>query len=139
MKAVIGIIPGVKRDDNNPYEFKYIFLNSYSKMIVKCGAIPYGLLLNDEEVLEEQLNSCDGFLFPGGKKLEKAHFDIIMHAIKYNKPILGICLGMQVLNFFGILKDILIKRKMIVNKTNLWNLFNEVQNEEYFKRIYSRY
>ena len=29
MKAVIGIIPGVKRDDNNPYEFKYIFLNSY--------------------------------------------------------------------------------------------------------------
>lgn len=133
MKAVIGIIPGVKRDDNNPYEFKYIFLNSYSKMIVKCGAIPYGLLLNDEEVLEEQLNSCDGFLFPGGKKLEKAHFDIIMHAIKYNKPILGICLGMQVLNFFGILKDILIKRKMIVNKTNLWNLFNEVQNEEYFK------
>lgn len=133
MKAVIGIVPGVRKNDNNPYEFKYIFLNSYSKMITKCGAIPFGLLLSDEEVLDEQLNLCDGFLFPGGKKLEKAHFDIILHALKYNKPILGICLGVQVLNYFSILKDILIKRNMTVNKENLWKIFNEVENEEFFK------
>lgn len=133
MKAVIGIVPGVRRNDNNPYEFKYIFLNSYSKMTTKCGAVPFGLLLSDEDVLDEQLNMCDGFLFPGGKKLERAHFDIILHAIKYNKPILGICLGMQVLNFFSVLKDILVKRNISINKENLWKIFNEVENEEFFK------
>lgn len=133
MKAVIGIVPGVRRNDNNPYEFKYIFLNSYSKMTTKCGAVPFGLLLSDEDVLDEQLNMCDGFLFPGGKKLERAHFDIILHALKYNKPILGICLGMQVLNFFSVLKDILVKRNISINKENLWKIFNEVENEEFFK------
>ncbi len=133
MKAVIGIVPGVRRNDNNPYEFKYIFLNSYSKMTTKCGAVPFGLLLSDEDVLDEQLNMCDGFLFPGGKKLERAHFDIILHALKYNKPILGICLGMQVLNFFSVLKDILVKRNISINKENLWKIFNEVENEDFFK------
>lgn len=32
-KLVIGIVPGVKKNIDNPYEYKYIFLNSYSKII----------------------------------------------------------------------------------------------------------
>lgn len=133
MKFVIGIVPAVKKNIDNPYEYKYVYLNSYSKMISDLDAIPFGLLLNDEDISEDSLNMCDGFLFPGGKSLEKVHFSIIIHALKYNKPILGICLGMQVLNYFSILKDILESKNTEVNEDNLWNTFNEVQNDDIFK------
>lgn len=133
MKFVIGIVPAVKKNIDNPYEYKYVYLNSYSKMISNLDAIPFGLLLNDEEISEDALDLCDGFLFPGGRSLEKVHFSIILHALKYNKPILGICLGMQVINYFSILKDILESKNMEVNEDNLWNTFNEVQNDDIFK------
>ena len=132
-KVIIGIIPGVKKNENNPYEYKYIYLNSYSKAISNNNAIPIGLLLNDESIDEESLNICDGFLFPGGKKLEKAHFDIILHAIKHNKPILGICLGMQVLNYFSILKEELTKKNLKITIKNLWDEFEKIKNEDFFK------
>ena len=133
MKFVIGIVPAVKKNIDNPYEYKYVYLNSYSKMISDLDAIPFGLLLNNEEINEDALDLCDGFLFPGGRSLEKVHFSIILHALKYNKPILGICLGMQVINYFSILKDILDSKNMEVNEDNLWNTFNEVQNDDIFK------
>ena len=132
-KLVIGIVPGVRKNVDNPYEYKYIYLNSYSKMISETGGIPFGLLPCDEVISIEQLNICDGFIFPGGRSLERFHFDIILHALKYNKPILGICLGMQVLNYFSILKDILVSRNIKVNSNNLWKLFNEVQDKDIFK------
>ena len=133
MKVVIGIVPAVKKNIDNPYEYKYVYLNSYSKMISNLDAIPFGLLLNNEEINEDALDLCDGFLFPGGRSLEKVHFSIILHALKYNKPILGICLGMQVINYFSILKDILDSKNMEVNEDNLWNTFNEIQNDDTFK------
>ena len=132
-KIVIGIVPGVRKNIDNPYEYKYIFLNNYSKMISEVEGIPFGLLPSDEVISEEQLNICDGFIFPGGRSLERFHFDIILHALKYNKPILGICLGMQVLNYFSILKDILVSRNMNINNDNLWEVFNEVQDKDIFK------
>lgn len=132
-KLVIGIVPGVRKNIDNPYEYKYVFLNSYSKMISEVEGIPFGLLPSDEVISEEQLNICDGFIFPGGRSLERFHFDIILHALKHNKPILGICLGMQVLNYFGILKDILVSRNIEVNSDNLWKVFNEVQDKDIFK------
>ena len=132
-KLVIGIVPGVRKNIDNPYEYKYIYLNSYSKMIGEVKGIPFGLLPSDEVISEKQLNICDGFIFPGGRSLERFHFDIILYALKYNKPILGICLGMQVLNYFGILKDILVNRNMVVNGDNLWKVFNEVQDKDIFK------
>ena len=132
-KMIIGIVPGVRKNIDNPYEYKYIYLNSYSKMINDVKGIPFGLLPSDEVISIEQLNMCDGFIFPGGRSLERFHFDIILHALKYNKPILGICLGMQVLNYFSILKDILTNRNMNINSENLWKIFNEVQDKDIFK------
>ena len=132
-KMVIGIVPTVKKDDINPYEYKYTYLNSYSKMITNLGAVPFGLLLNDKKINEHSLNMCNGFIIPGGKSLERFHFTIILYALKHNKPILGICLGMQVLNYFSILKDILINRNIEVNEDSLWKVYEKIKNEEYFK------
>ena len=104
MKVIIGIVPACKRNDENPYEYRYSFINNYSKKILKNNALPIGILLNDCKMDEDILNICDGFLFPGGNRLEKFHLEILIHAIKYNKPVLGICLGMQVMVYYDILK-----------------------------------
>ena len=35
MKVIIGIVPACKRNDENPYEYRYSFINNYSKKILK--------------------------------------------------------------------------------------------------------
>lgn len=126
MKAVIGIVPtcNLFRNDN-PYDDKYTFINNYSKRIIDNGGIPVGLLLNDGKAILDVLDICDGFLFPGGKKLERIHFEILLYAINNNKPVLGICLGMQVMAYFGILYDILKLRNLDITVDNLFKVYNE--------------
>lgn len=132
MKAVIGIVPtcNLFRNDN-PYDDKYTFINNYSKRIIDNNGIPIGLLLNDGKANLDVLNVCDGFLFPGGKKLERIHFEILLYAINNNKPVLGICLGMQVMAYFGILYDILKLRNIDITVDNLFKVYNE--NKEVFQ------
>ena len=42
-----------------------------------------------------QINLCDGILLPGGKRIYPYDMDITRYCLEINKPILGICLGMQ--------------------------------------------
>ena len=126
MKAVIGIVPTCNLNkSDNPYDDKYTFINNYSKCIINNNGIPIGLLLNDGKSILDALDICDGFLFPGGKKLERIHFEILLYAINNNKPILGICLGMQVMAYFGILYDILKLRNLDITVDNLFEVYNE--------------
>ena len=105
-KAIIGILPSIQfSKNNNPYEDVYKFINNYGKRIIECGATPIGILLEDGNCNKDILDVCDGFLFPGGDRIEKAHYEIIGYAIKNNKPILGICLGMQAMACYSILKE----------------------------------
>ena len=47
--------------------------------------------------LNNILDICTSFIIHGGKNYEEYENDIIKYAIKNNKPILGICLGMQLM------------------------------------------
>lgn len=49
----------------------------------------------DKKKLDYVLNLCDGFIIPGGSYFYKFDEYVINHAIKYNKPLLAICLGFQ--------------------------------------------
>lgn len=103
-KIKIGIVPRTMiGNDNNPFEEKSIFQNRYAKKIIEYGGIPIGLIGCDGVLSEEQLNLCDGFLFPGGSRIEIGHYQILMHAIYHNKPVLGICLGMQAMALYDAL------------------------------------
>ncbi len=112
MKKIIGIaarptISESKRNMLGVYE-------SYIRCIIRAGGIPliisptqdmeyikdnsYTPLTIDEETdLETILKLCDGFLLPGGSNIYQYDYNILEYAIKNNKPILGICLGMQVM------------------------------------------
>ena len=55
---------------------------------------------SEEEIedLERVLNLCDGFILPGGDTWYRLDEVVIDYAIRRDKPLLGICLGMQVLS-----------------------------------------
>ena len=57
-------------------------------------------LYSEEEIkdLENVLNLCDGFILPGGDTWYILDEAVIDYAIKWDKPLLAICLGMQALS-----------------------------------------
>lgn len=105
-KPIIGIVSRIKEQTNSK-----VFLgcyNNYLKKIVLNGGIPLLILptqinfnneLSDIEKtdLEVILKKCDGILMPGGD--DPSPYDIFINDYAYYNdiPILGICLGMQVM------------------------------------------
>ena len=57
-------------------------------------------LYSQEELkdLESILSFCDGFILPGGDTWYRLDEVVIDYAIRRNKPLLAICLGMQALS-----------------------------------------
>ncbi len=118
MKAIIGITSGYD------YDKEMSFVKSgYYEGIVNAGGLPVGVLpIQDEKYLDGIIDLCDGFLLSGGPDVDAIHFGesnltfggeispcrdyselyIARKAVMLNKPILGICRGIQVLNIaFG--------------------------------------
>lgn len=103
-KPVIGIIPTFPIEEtDNPYDNRASFVRMYIERIRESGGVAIGIL---EENVEDVLNICDGFLWPGGKKIWKCFYKVLDHALEHHKPILGVCLGSQAIaTYFNILED----------------------------------
>lgn len=110
-KPIIGIVGRINGNDKNS-----IFVNDeYRYAIVQAGGIPILLLPNYsshikyitpfyDNVSNSQIDSilklvdlCDGILFPGGSEWYGFDQKIYQYAYEKNIPILGICLGMQMI------------------------------------------
>lgn len=101
MKKIIGIIPSTLGfNTDNPFDNKYYVQNSYIEKISNY-AIPIILAPINFKLTKEQLDMCDVFLIIGGKNVHKYHFEVIDYALKANKKLLGICLGMQAIGMFS--------------------------------------
>lgn len=128
-KPIIGIIPTFNLiGDSNPYNNKASFVRMYSEKIKESGGIPIGIL--EDSFLYTDI--CDGYLWPGGKKILKEYIPILEDAIKNKKPILGVCLGSQTIsNYFTILED---KEK---NKNKSYDEVYDMNREinPYFKKV----
>ena len=127
----IGILPTTKLyEDNNPYNDKYIFYNVYIRRIYEAGAIPIGILLNDGKLDYNILDLCDGFIICGGNKIEPYYLEVINYAINKNKPLLGICLGMQSIGVYSYLEKLLQDKKIPKTIDNISSMFKKIKEDK---------
>ena len=70
-----------------------IMYNDICKAIKNNGGIPIGILL--DENYKDVLNICDGVIFQGGDNDELVDYYALKYLYDIDKPVLGICLGMQ--------------------------------------------
>ena len=116
MNPVIGLIP--LYDDEKE---SYWMLPGYMKVLESCGALPIMLPLTaDRAVLEQAFLMCDGLLLTGGhdvgtdiygkepikecgipcKPRDEMESILFEMALKADKPVLGICRGIQFMNAY---------------------------------------
>lgn len=120
-KPIIGITTNALFKPVGNTDGKWITYNNveYEKAILRVGGIPLLLpVTSDLEVIKAQLDLCQGILLAGGDDLnpltyseeptkllgetnmatDRCHLAIAHYALITQKPLLGICRGMQVLN-----------------------------------------
>jgi putative glutamine amidotransferase len=113
-KPIIGVMPLWDDEKDSIW-----MLPGYFDGINQAGAIPIMLPFSeDEQEIDQLIKMCDGFLFTGGHdvspelynekpldglvssciKRDKMESYILKKVIKLDKPILGICRGIQFIN-----------------------------------------
>lgn len=113
-KAIIGVMPLVDKERESLW-----MLPAYMEGIEAAGGIPVIMpLTNEEETLHRLSDMADGFLFTGGQDVSPALYRkkageycgescqkrdsmekiLLSIAIREEKPVLGICRGIQLIN-----------------------------------------
>ena len=102
-KPVIGILATSNyKQTDDPFQDTYRYGNNYIKKIVENGGIPYLIPYVDDKIIEDTLDMCDGLLLPGGNRVISTGLEVVDYFYKNNKPVLGICLGMQTLAMYSV-------------------------------------
>lgn len=132
MKPIIGITTFHEHKIQGVYNsIDYNYINS----VILAGGIPVLLpIINNKEDIKEYLNNIDGVIFSGGEDIlpenygehpinelraistERDFFEIELFKLAYNmdKPILGICRGIQLINVASggcLYQDIYLQRE----------------------------
>ena len=113
-RPVIGIVPLVDIQRES-----YWMLPGYMDGVAEAGGLPLMLpLTDDEEQIDQLIALCDGFLFTGGQDVDPSLYGedkdavcgeccpgrdameakLLSAALKLDKPIFGICRGIQFIN-----------------------------------------
>ncbi|MBR4467037.1 MAG: gamma-glutamyl-gamma-aminobutyrate hydrolase family protein, partial [Clostridia bacterium] len=111
-KKVVGIVPTapVFGKTEKRYDDAYKFCDTYCVRAYEAGMIPLGVLPVDERIRTDILDICDAFLIQGGATVRPYHVDVIAHAEKTGKKVLGICLGHQAIQGYFATKHEAEKR-----------------------------
>ncbi len=105
-KPVVGIVPASKYfgTTDSRYNDFYRFTDTYCERAMEAGLVPVGVLPVGEFIRTEVLELCDEFILQGGNALRPYHIDVIDHAVKTGKKLLGICCGCQSIQAYFLTK-----------------------------------
>lgn len=129
IKPIIGII--TRKSISKEGHDISITYKDIEYCIINNGGIPIGLTLTSN--YRELIKLCDGIIFQGGDDFELYDLDALKYIHEIDKPVLGICLGMQLMGVFfgGKMLDINNHKKIlsyvhsvyISKNTKLYNIF----------------
>ncbi|MDO5569173.1 MAG: gamma-glutamyl-gamma-aminobutyrate hydrolase family protein [bacterium] len=125
MLPVVGIVTKNKIIDNQKHQLVSLpnlkYLNEVASTI--------GILTYDNKINKEVIDLCNAIIFPGGSVIEPYYYDILEYAIKKHIPVLGICLGFQLICLYfnnnknNILTEV-INHNLPDNQTHEVNIIN---------------
>ncbi len=119
----IGI---VGRDEIiNDKEYKVVTKNNLKYLDNLCNYI--GLFCYDNNNFNyDVLKLCDGIIIQGGNDIYDYHYKIVKYAVDNNIPLMGICLGHQVVGLYSGAKcenDLVkVNNHYLLNKKHLVNI-----------------
>ena len=140
---IIGIITRSSTSDEE-HKINLIY-DDIKNSILNNGGIPIGIMLTED--YKSLINMCDGIIFQGGDNFEKYDLDTLKYIYDINKPVLGICLGMQLMgvlfdgnmiNINNHKKKLSYAHNVIINKNSiLYNIYktNNIKVNSRHKQI----
>lgn len=114
MRPIIGVVARQSISSREIYCINKeindaVVKNGGTAIIMMPPTLDNALLLTDEQFKEikQIIDICDGIVCPGGDDFHDYDLKIIKYCYEINKPLLGICLGMQIMSclFNGNMKD----------------------------------
>lgn len=112
MKPIIGIL--TRPDSLQSGNKVEIIYEDIKTSIIKSGGIPIGIIpgLNVKDILD----ICDGVILQGGDSFFKYELNILKYIYEKDIPVLGICLGMQLMGSLLDGKLVKTNNHLYINK-----------------------
>lgn len=116
----IGIVS--TRQNINDKEYECVSVNNLRYFNNKCNTIGIMMYDNYNSFDNNVIKCCDGIVFQGGTDIFLYHYKILEYAINNNIPVLGICMGHQIIGLYSNNKG----EESLVKVNNHYNRMHKI-------------